>query len=128
LDYIIFVRNTHMKLRLKHIFIASTLTLCIFYGFAERGLKRKAKNRVQLNVTTETSFVRSIPLNLKNGMKLKGDMLICQSGTSSYSAHQVIRTYQKGNTVYILPLNQKILVPELQQGYTGMKLTLRSRN
>jgi hypothetical protein len=35
-------------------------------------------------------------------------------------------TYQKGNTVYIIPHKQVIAVPEMKQGYTGMKIIIRT--
>lgn len=37
------------------------------------------------------------------------------------------KTYQKGNTIYILPAPQKILTTEVKQGYTGMKLIIKSK-
>jgi hypothetical protein len=35
-------------------------------------------------------------------------------------------SYQKGNTIYIIPYKQKIIMPEVKPGYTGMKLIIRS--
>ena len=37
-------------------------------------------------------------------------------------------TYQKGNTTYIIPYKQKVALPEIKQGYTGIKLIIRSKN
>jgi hypothetical protein len=36
-------------------------------------------------------------------------------------------TYQKGNSVYILPYKQKVLVADVQQGYTGTKLIIKMK-
>lgn len=36
-----------------------------------------------------------------------------------------MKLYQKGNTIYLIPNQQKIIIPEIKQGYTGMKLILK---
>jgi hypothetical protein len=36
-------------------------------------------------------------------------------------------TYQKGNTTYIIPYKSKITVPDIQPGYTGMKIIIRKK-
>ena len=41
-------------------------------------------------------------------------------------AHSVL-TYQKGNMTYIIPYKQKIILSDIKQGYTGMKLIIRPR-
>jgi hypothetical protein len=36
-----------------------------------------------------------------------------------------IVTYRKGNSVYIVPYKQKVLVADVRQGFTGTKLIIR---
>jgi len=38
-----------------------------------------------------------------------------------------IITYQKGNTTYIVPYKTKISIPDVQPGYTGVKIILRKK-
>ena len=114
-------------------FIKSTLLLGILagnmlYSFADRGMKKKSKNRVTLNIATNNNFKSSLSLNLKTGMKYKGMLFAgTQKQNSSLVATNLI-TYQKGNTIYIVPNKQKVIVPEVKQGYTGMKLIIKSKN
>jgi uncharacterized protein YbaP (TraB family) len=100
---------------------------CIVYAFADRGLRRKAKNKVILNINTSNSFRNSLSINLKTGLKYKG-LLLDRKSTNNMSMSNNIASYQKGNTIYLLPHKQKILTPEIKQGYTGMKLILTSKN
>jgi hypothetical protein len=39
-----------------------------------------------------------------------------------------LSTYQKGNTIYLVPNKQKIIIPEIKQGYTGMRLIIKSKD
>jgi hypothetical protein len=46
------------------------------------------------------------------------------NGTSYLNS--TLLTYQKGNTVYIIPQKQVYTVPEMKQGYTGLKLIIKT--
>lgn len=95
-------------------------------SWADGGVgKRKAKTAINLvNVTSSNS----ISLNLKTGMKYKGSLLSGTAGSKTSVVYNNLITYQKGNTIYILPSKQKVVVPEMKQGYTGMKLILKPRS
>lgn len=97
-------------------------------AFADRGVGKKVKNRVILNISTpaNTTFKKALALNLKSGLTYKGSLIAVskKSNTSAISSNLV--TYQKGNTIYIVPFKQKIIVSEIKQGYTGMKLIIKS--
>jgi hypothetical protein len=95
---------------------------------ADRGSSKKSKTRsLTLNIRTPLSLRNSVPLNLKSGLVYKGSTL----GTptlSNPSSHPVSTvTYQKGSNVYIMPYKSKIAVPELRQGYAGIKLIIRTQ-
>ncbi len=112
----------------KTILLLGILAGNMLYSFADRGMRKKAKNRVTLNIATTNSFKNSLSFNLKTGMKYKGMMFTgIQNEKSSLVATSLI-TYQKGNTVYVVPQKQKVIVPEIKQGYTGMKLIIKSKN
>ncbi|MEP7238380.1 MAG: hypothetical protein ABI685_10960 [Ferruginibacter sp.] len=98
-----------------------------FSALADKGIGKKGKVTVSLNINTANSTLRnSISLNLKSGLKYTGSLLVSQqvSGTSYFS--NTLLTYQKGNTVYVIPHKQIIAVPEMKQGYTGMKLIIKT--
>lgn len=95
----------------------------MYISFADRGIgKRKA--RIILNIKTPSSFNSSLVYNLKNGMKYTGSLINTNFNTVSANQNTLI-TYQKGNSVYILPYKQKILVADVKQGFAGTKLIIR---
>ncbi len=115
-----------MKKHVKNILLLTLFTVSVFHGFADRGLRRKAKNRVVLNIATENSFKNSISFNLKTGMKYKGLIFTGTPAENPYLYSGTVRQFQKGNTIYLIPSKQRLLVPEVKQGYTGLKLVLKS--
>ncbi len=104
------------------------LTLLVLFStslsaWADRGIGKKGKNRAfTLNIATPSTLRSSVSLNLKSGLVYKGSSL----GSTSASSSRSIISYQKGNNVYVLPYKHKIAVPEVKQGYTGLKLIIRS--
>jgi hypothetical protein len=93
-------------------------------ALADRGVGKKGKSKTfSLNLYTPSSLRTSVSLNLKSGLIYKGSTL--GNNSSSASARSMI-TYQKGNNVYVMPYKQKIAIPEVKQGYTGLKLIIRS--
>ena len=109
----------------KIILLSVILVGNMLISFADRGVK-KSKNKIILNIATNNSFRNSISLNLKTGLKYKGSLIgSVQQDNNSFSANNLV-TFQKGNTIYIVPNKQKILIPEVRQGYTGMKLIIKS--
>jgi hypothetical protein len=92
-------------------------------AWADRGIGKKSKARAfTLNIATPSTLRSSVSLNLKSGLVYKGSTLGSATGSSARS----IISYQKGNNVYVLPYKQKIAVPEVTQGYAGLKLIIRS--
>ena len=97
-----------------------------FSALADKGIGKKNKTKVTLNITTTNSLRNSISLNLKSGLKYTGSLLVSQQVDGKSLLSNTLLTYQKGNTVYIIPHKQIIAVPEITQGYTGMKLIIKS--
>ena len=110
----------------KIILIVLMLSGIGFSAMADKGIGKKNKSKVTLNINTGNSLRNSISVNLKSGLKYTGSLLANQqiNGTSYLS--NTLLTYQKGNTVYIIPHKQIIAVPEMKQGYTGMKLIIKT--
>jgi len=110
----------------KKILLLSILTGTMLVSFADRGIGKKSKTKVILNINTNNSLKNSISFNLKGGLKYKGSLLsnVQQQNKSLVSTELV--TYQKGNSIYIVPYKQKVVVPEVRQGYTGLKLIIKT--
>ena len=109
----------------KIILLFSILNGLLFTTFADRGVGKKTKNKIVLNIKSNGSFTNTLGFNLKTGLTYKGSLLCTQMSKSSILNNNFV-TYQKGSTIYIVPFKQKVLVPEIHQGYTGMKLIIRS--
>jgi hypothetical protein len=127
-----FVFNKNkMKKIFRILLLTTAFTGLLLPSFADRGLGKK-KNKVTLNIKTPTSFASSLKFNLRNGMKYTGSSLLRPLGntktvtTPTYSFNTLV-TYQKGKSIYIVPMKQKVLVADIHQGYTGAKLIIRMR-
>lgn len=108
----------------KKILVVSMLLSITFSALADRGIGKKSKNKVMLNISTQ-NLKTSIPFNLKSGLRYTGSLLSSRQFLNQ-SVSNTLVTFQKGNTVYIIPYKQKVLIPEIRQGYTGMKLVIKS--
>ncbi|RYY49694.1 MAG: hypothetical protein EOO06_06325 [Chitinophagaceae bacterium] len=116
-----------MKKATKIVLLLSVLNGFMLTTWADKGVGKK-KAKVSLNIVNVNS-AKDLSFNLKTGLKYKGSLLsnsaVSSRNTISYNN---LVTYQKGNTVYIIPNKQKVVVPEMKQGYTGMKLILKPKS
>jgi hypothetical protein len=117
-----------MKLSAKTISILCLVLCSAVYSFADRGLRKKSKNKVVLNISTNTNFKNDLSNNLKSGLRHKGIQLNESQLDGKLFFTSNILSYKKGNTIYLIPNKQKIIIPEISQGYTGMKLIIKSNN
>ena len=98
--------------------------VCLF-AFADRGGFVK-KNKTHLNINTNGNLKNSIAFNLKSGLTYRGSSILDQQQIGNSVISDAIISFKKGNTVYILPYKQKIVIPEYTQ-QDGYKLIIRSR-
>jgi len=103
----------------KIVLLLSVLNGFMLTTWADRGVGKK-KAKVSLNLGN--SSVSRSGFNIKSNLKYNGSSL----NTNSNSYNNLV-TYQKGNTVYMVPFKQKVVVPEMKQGYTGMKLIIKTK-
>lgn len=106
-------------------FTLSLLSGIVSVAFADRGSGKKNKNRVLLNIASITSLKNGNSFNLKSGLSYKGSLLATHQTMGNSIMNNSIVTYQKGNTTYIIPYKHKIVMPEMRQGYTGVKVIIR---
>jgi len=94
-------------------------------SLADGGIGRRSKNKAGLNILTTSTLKGSIALNLTSGLRYTGSLLTKQQFAGNSIFSNTLVTYQKGNTVYILPYKHVITIPEVKPGYTGMKIIIR---
>ena len=126
IQYICFIKLNPMLKKAKMILVVLMLIGIGFSALADKGIGKKNKTKITLNINAGNSIRKSISLNLKTGLKYTGSLMASQqiNGTS-YLTNNLF-TYQKGNTVYIIPQKQIYTVPEMKQGYTGLKLIIKT--
>lgn len=84
------------------------------------------KNKTRLNIATPGNLKNSITFNLKSNLNYRGSFFMNEKAIGNTLVSDALITYKKGNTIYLLPYKQKILIPEYTQG-EGYKLIIRSR-
>ena len=114
-----------MKPYLRILSLLTLFTIQMSISFADRGINKK-KNKVVLNIKSPNNFKSSLNFNLKTGLKYTGTLIQNTVTTAAPSDFKYLITYQKGNSVYILPYKQKMVVADIRQGYTGAKLIIRA--
>ena len=110
----------------KILLVVVVLSSITFSALADRGIGKKSKTKTALNINTVNSLRNSISLNLKTGLKYTGSLLVNQQSVGNTLLSNTLLTYQKGNTVYIIPHKQVFAVPDMKQGYTGVKLIIKT--
>ncbi len=110
----------------KIVLLVAVLNGIVLTTMADKGVG-KNKKKVSLNIDTAGSLSKSLSFNLKSGLKYRGSLLNKVETSKNTLSFNSLITYQKGNTIYIIPYKQKMLVPEVKPGYTGMKLIIKPK-
>jgi len=84
------------------------------------------KNKISFNITTLGTLKNSIPFNLRSGLKYRGNTVLNKQQIGSSIFTNSIISYQKGNTIYIVPYKQKVLIQSYSAA-SGYKLIIRSK-
>jgi len=111
----------------KIVLLLAVLNGIVLTTMADRGIG-KNKKKVSLNISSKNSSIaKALSLNLKSGLKYRGTLLSNVESKKNLVLYNTLITYQKGNTIYVIPYKQKLVVPEMKQGYTGMKLIIKPK-
>jgi hypothetical protein len=113
--------NRHIKIAMGVLFACSVW----FIASADRGGFVK-KSKTHLNIPVQGTLKNSIAFNLRSGINYKGSFLQNTQRVGNAFFSDAFISYKKGNTIYILPYKQKILIPEYTQK-DGYKLIIRPR-
>ena len=115
-----------MLKKAKMLLVVLMLSGIGFGAMADKGIGKKNKTKISLNINAGNSIRKSISLNLKSGLKYTGSLMANQQINGSSYLNNTLLTYQKGNTIYIIPQKQVYTVPEMKPGYTGLKLIIKT--
>ncbi len=124
-QYICTEKLTPMMKMAKMLLVSVVLTGIAYSALGDRGIGRKSRTKVSLNIVTPSSLKNAISLNFRSGLRYTGSLLVKQESLGNTLFSNALVTYQKGNTVYIIPYKQVITMPEIRPGYTGVKLIIR---
>lgn len=117
-----------MKLMYKYSKVAAIVVLfcaVAYVAIADRGGFGR-RNKIHFNIVTLNTLKNSIAFNLKSGLSYKGNAILHHQQVGNSIFTNSIVSYQKGNTIYILPYKQKVLTQSYSQA-TGYKLIIRSK-
>jgi hypothetical protein len=110
---------------IKTMLLAAVLMGTAHSAFADRGIGKKSKSRVNISLIGTSSIKNSLFSNLKSGLTYRGSILLKrQTITTNGTFNNSVVSFQKGNTIYILPTRNRIVMPEIKQGYTGLKIVI----
>lgn len=94
-------------------------------SYADRGYSKKARAKASMNIDTRRGFKNNLSLNLNSGLHYKGSIISGTRTGNPFVSNNLI-TYQKGNTIYIMPAYQKIFLPAPGEKDPGVKITIGS--
>ncbi len=117
--------NFSMKKYSQIAFFIILISCLSIIASADRGAFGKKKTRVNLNIYTRATLKNSIAFNLRSGLTYKGSTLFNHQLIGKNAIDNALVTYKKGNTIYILPYKQRILIPDYST--SGYKLIIRSK-
>ena len=110
----------------KIVLFLAALNGIVLTTMADKGVG-KTKKRPGVSATRASDYNKTLSFNLKSGLKYKGTLLNSVESSKYAVSYNTLVTFQKGNTIYIVPYKQKVVVPEMKPGYTGMKLIIKPK-
>ncbi len=106
--------------------ILAVVLICTAHtALADKGIGKKAKSKVTVNISNNfISIKNSLYSNLKNGLSYRGSILLKKQFSTNSVSNTSLVTFQKGNTIYVVPYKNRIVMPDIKQGYTGVKIRI----
>lgn len=110
----------------KIVLLVAVLNGIVLTTMADKGVG-KNKKKTSISLANSNNYSKSLSFSLKSGLKYTGSLLNNVSTAKKSMMYNTLVTYQKGNIIYIVPYKQKIIIPEIQQRYTGVKLIIKPK-
>lgn len=112
------ITKNHIRKSFKTCFTASLLLAWSIYAFASMGDDRKKdkKSGSLLKAPTFAQFHPGLnPFSLKSTYNYRGSEIVStQQRTESFVLYNSVVTYKNGNTIHILPSQQKVLLKKFK--------------
>ncbi len=115
-----------MRDLIKIVLLFALFNAVVLTSLADRGVGKK-KAKISLNIASNVPLSKSLSFNMRSGLRYTGSLLSTVETSRGSILYNSLVTYQKGNTIFIIPFKQKVVVPEMKQGYTGMKLIIKPK-
>ena len=112
--------------RLMRLTIISALMVAVVgLAFASKGGGGDKKSNSKVPLKTEFTPIRTTAtFTLKAGPSYTGSFLLGQEKTKNYLSINSLVTYQKGNSIFIIPYSYRVNTPALMDGSRKTNLQL----
>jgi hypothetical protein len=108
----------------KTILLLSMLTGIVMLAFADRGVSKKSNAASKRALSSKVQQISGT--SSMQGMKYKGYVPDpCVNIHNVKEAGSLI-TYQKGNTILIVPTKHKLVYPDSENHFEGLRIQIKS--
>ncbi|HEY4060256.1 MAG TPA: hypothetical protein VGM30_00070 [Puia sp.] len=105
--------------------ISALLTAVVGLSFASKGGGGEKKKDNNIPLKTDFTPIRTTNgFTLKSGPSYAGSYLLSQEKTGTYISFHTLVTYQKGNSIYIMPYKYKVNNSSIYLNNSGSNLQL----
>jgi hypothetical protein len=117
-----------MRRLMRQILVSALMVAVVGLTFASKGGggdkgDKKSNNRIPLK--TEFTPIRTTgTFTLKSGPSYTGSFMLGQEKTKNYVSINTLVTYEKGNSIFIIPYNYRVNTPALLDGSRKTNLQL----
>ncbi|HWK03716.1 MAG TPA: hypothetical protein VNS58_08790 [Puia sp.] len=117
--------NIAMRRLMRQTLVCALMIAVVGLSFASKGGggDKKSNNRIPLK--TEFTPIRTTgTFTLKAGPSYTGSFMLGQEKTKNYISIHSLVTYEKGNSIFIVPYSYKVNTPVLMDGSRKTNLQL----
>lgn len=116
-----------MRRLMRQTLVSALMVAIVGLAFASKGgggdKDKKSSNRIPLK--TEFTPIRTTgTFTLKSGPSYTGSFVLGQEKTKNYVSINTLVTYEKGNSIFIIPYNYRVNTPALMDGSRKTNLQL----
>lgn len=114
-----------MRKWMRQMVISSLMVAVVGLSFASKGGGGDKKSNSKIPLKTEFTPIRTTgTFTLKTGPSYAGSFLLGQEKTKNYLSINSLVTYQKGNSIFIIPYTYKVSSPLVMDGSHKTNLQL----
>ena len=118
-------RTIRMRRLIRHAVISGLLVAVVGLAFASKGGGGDKKNAKTVPLKTEFTPIRTTGnFTLKASPAYSGSFFLGQEKTKTTISFNTLVTYEKGNSIFIMPYKYKVNIPGLSDGTNKTNLQL----